>query len=200
MHGRRPLALAMVCGSIGFFGIAAYAGKKEADRTRQFFQQIPNDEKILQALNRLTFGPRPGDAQEVRSMGLKKWMELQLHPEQIAENPVLEEKLKFLDSLTMTSGELVRNYPAPQIVRQMVAGQLPFPSDPERQAMIKKLVARAERKQGETAAGDANAKPGAPQQPPLAQILTADQIRTLRRGHAGRARGLLRDPAQGHPG
>ncbi|MGO9257751.1 MAG: DUF1800 domain-containing protein [Bryobacteraceae bacterium] len=182
MHGRRPLALAMVCGSIGFFGIAAYAGKKEADRTRQFFQQIPNDEKILQALNRLTFGPRPGDAQEVRSMGLKKWMDLQLHPEQIAENPVLEEKLKFLDSLTMTSGELVRNYPAPQIVRQMVAGQLPFPSDPERQAMIKKLVARAERKQGETAAGDANAKPGAPQQPPLAQILTADQIRTLRRG------------------
>jgi uncharacterized protein (DUF1800 family) len=178
MHGRRFLALAVVCGFIGYCAMAAYAGKKEADQARQFLQPIPNDEKILQALNRLTFGPRPGDVQEVRAMGLKRWMELQLHPGQIADNPVLEDKLKFLDSLTMTSGEMVRNYPAPQIVRQMVAGTLPFPSDPERQAMIRKLVAKAEKKQGDAVA----AAGGAPQQPPLAQILTADQIHTLRSG------------------
>ena len=58
------------------------------------FKQIADDQKILQALNRLTFGPRPGDAQEVKSMGLKKWIDQQLHPESIAENPVLEEKLR----------------------------------------------------------------------------------------------------------
>jgi uncharacterized protein (DUF1800 family) len=178
MRGKRFLALAVVCGSIGYSAMAAYAGKKEADQARQFLQQIPKDEKILQALNRLTFGPRPGDAQEVRAMGLKRWVELQLHPEQIADNPVLQDKLKFLDSLTMTSGEMVRNYPAPQIVRQMVAGTLPFPTDPERQAMIRKLVAKAEKKQGDAVA----AAGGAPQQPPLAQILTADQIHTLRSG------------------
>ena len=80
-------------------------------------------------------------------MGLKKWIDRQLHPEQIAENPILAEKLKTLDTLEMSSEELVRNYPTPQLVRQMVAGQIPFPSDPERRRMIQKLVARAEKKE-----------------------------------------------------
>ena len=81
-------------------------------------------------------------------MGLKKWIDRQLHPEQIAENPVLAEKLKTLDTLEMSSEELVRSYPTPQLVKQMVAGQIPFPSDPERRRMIQKLVARAEKKDG----------------------------------------------------
>jgi len=81
----------------------------------------------------------------------------------------------------MTSDQLVRNYPAPQIVRQMVAGLLPFPSDPERQAMIRKLVAKAEQKQGQQ--GDPGAaNPVPPQRPPLAEILNAAEIRTLRQG------------------
>ncbi len=179
MHGKRVVALAVVGGAIGFSGVAGYAVKEDAAQAREFLRQIPRDQRIAQALNRLTFGPRPGDVQALRAMGLKKWIDLQLHPGQIPENPVLSEKLKYLDSLGMTSEQLVRNYPAPQIVRLMVAGQLPFPSDPERQAMIQKLVARAERKQGD-AAGAAN--PGAPQTPPLAQILNVVQIRTLRRG------------------
>jgi uncharacterized protein (DUF1800 family) len=180
MHSKRLLALALVCGSVGVSGIAAYAAKAEADRTQEFLRQIPRDDRISQALNRLTFGPRPGDVAAVRTMGLKKWIELQLHPQQIPENPALEEKLKFLDSLNMSSDQLVRNYPAPQIVRQMVAGQVPFPSDPERQAMIRKLVAKAERKQGD--ASEPGAKTAVPQRLPLAQILTPDQLRTLRQG------------------
>jgi uncharacterized protein (DUF1800 family) len=177
MSWKRLVMLALVCGSVGGTGgFAAYASKAEAEQARQFFHQIPSDQRITQALNRLTFGPRPGDAAALRAMGLKKWIDLQLHPGQIAENPVLEEKLKYLDSLAMTSDQLVRNYPAPQIVRQMVAGQLPFPSDPERQAMIRRLVAKAEQKQGDT--------PGVnvPQRQTLAEVLTPEQVRTLRAG------------------
>src|ERR1017187_9468220 len=102
----------------------------------------PEDAKILHALNRLTFGPRSGDVEQVRAVGLKKWIDLELHPDHTPENPVLEEKLKTLDTLAMTSDQLVRNYPPPQIVRQMVAGQVPFPSDPDRRLTIQKLVAR----------------------------------------------------------
>jgi len=189
MNGKRFWAGALVSCSMGFFGIATYAAraeKAEADATRHFLQEIPSNERILQALNRLTFGPHPGDAAAVRAMGLKKWIELQLHPDQVPENPVLAEKLKYLDSLGMTSGQLVRNYPAPQIVRLMVAGQLPFPSDPERQAMIRKLVAKAEQKQAQGQPGDAAANLNVPAKPPaqqkLAEILTPDQIRTLRQG------------------
>jgi len=41
------------------------------------------DEQIQQVLNRLTFGPRPGDADKVRAIGIDKWIDLQLHPERI---------------------------------------------------------------------------------------------------------------------
>jgi uncharacterized protein (DUF1800 family) len=148
---------------------------------RQFQKQIPADQKILQALNRLTFGPRPGDAREVKAMGLKKWIDRQLHPESIAENPALEEKLRTLDSLQMSSAELVRNYPTPQLVKQMVNGQVPFPSDPDRKLMLTRLVAKYEEKQS---AGANVAAPPNPMGDPKAlnELLTPRQIRSLRQG------------------
>jgi uncharacterized protein (DUF1800 family) len=159
-----------------FSGMAVYAGKT-ADAAN-FSKQISKDGRVLQTLNRLTFGPRPGDAALVKAMGLKKWIARQLHPERIAENPVLLEKLRPLDSLTMTSEDLVRNYPAPQIVHQMTAGQIPFPDDPDRRMMIRKLAARAEKLQGD----GAQLPPSAPTAEPLAELLTPPEIRSLRTG------------------
>jgi len=160
-------------------GIAVYAKKTAV--SANFSKQIARNDRIVQALNRLTFGARPGDAEQVRKIGLKKWIDLQLHPERIPENPVLERKLKPFDTLTMPSDELVRNYPAPQIVRQMVAGQIPFPTDPDRRLMIQRLVARDEKRQ---AAGGQAAPlpPGAPSAQPLTDFLTQPQIRVLRTG------------------
>jgi hypothetical protein len=41
----------------------------------------PDDQRrALHALNRLTFGPRPGDVQQVMAMGVDQWIDLQLHP------------------------------------------------------------------------------------------------------------------------
>jgi len=40
--------------------------------------QLKGDERILQALNRFTFWPRPGDIEAVRTMGLGAWFEQQL--------------------------------------------------------------------------------------------------------------------------
>jgi uncharacterized protein (DUF1800 family) len=82
-----------------------------ADAEGRFDKKLPPDRQILQALNRLTFGPRPGDIEEVRRMGLQKWIDLQLHPERIAENPVLEEKLKPLETLRMTPAEIIKQVP-----------------------------------------------------------------------------------------
>jgi uncharacterized protein (DUF1800 family) len=44
------------------------------------------DEQIQQVLNRLTFGPRPGDVEKVRSMGIDAWIDQQLHPERIDDS------------------------------------------------------------------------------------------------------------------
>jgi uncharacterized protein (DUF1800 family) len=177
--------LASACCLAAFTGISATAAKKKsADDARQFFQEIPKDQRITQALNRLTFGPRPGDAAQVRSLTLKKWIELQLHPDQIPENPVLLAKLKEMDSLSMTSQQLVSNYPTPQIVRQMVAGQMPFPKDPDRRLLLEKLVAKYEKRQAAGADPNAppNAAPNAPEAQPLRDLLTPEQLRTLRQG------------------
>src|SRR4051794_145776 len=154
------------------------SGAAAAKKAAEFSRKLSDGEKVQQALNRLTFGPRPGDAQQVAKTGLKKWMDGQLHPERLPESPVLQEKLQHLDSLRMSSAELVQNYPTPQTARDMVSGRIPFPPDPERRRAIQKLVARAERKEGD------DAKSSAPEPPKLEDLLTRDEIRRLRGGSA----------------
>src|SRR6185312_12915699 len=176
MRRRVWIALASAVCMAVLPGTIAYARKKNAEETRQFLKQIPKDQRIDQALNRLTFGPRPGDAAAVKAMGLKVWINRQLHPEQIAENPALIEKLKTLDTLDMTGEQLVSEYPTPQMVKQMVAGQLPYPADPDKRMLIRKLVERFEKR-------SQLANPNAPPDPSeLRAILTDQQIRGLRQG------------------
>ncbi|HEU5258051.1 MAG TPA: DUF1800 domain-containing protein [Vicinamibacterales bacterium] len=45
--------------------------------------RIPDEATITHVLNRLTFGPRPGDVEKVRAIGLAAWIDQQLHPERI---------------------------------------------------------------------------------------------------------------------
>src|SRR5690242_10810553 len=84
--------------------VAAFSGLYGAEKRKtagEFRKQIPDGPKILHALNRLTYGPRPSDPAEVKKVGLKKWIDRQLRPEQIDENPLLLEKLKYMDTLRM---------------------------------------------------------------------------------------------------
>lgn len=90
--------------------IAALAFLPLGLSTGPFDQKLSQDQQIIHALNRLTFGPRPGDIENVRRIGLNKWVELQLHPEKIAENPVLDAKLKPFETLRMTLPEIVEKY------------------------------------------------------------------------------------------
>src|SRR5690242_4091231 len=54
---------------------ALIAGAGSSTASRLFNKKLPKDKKALHALNRLTFGPRPGDLEAVRKTGLKKWIE-----------------------------------------------------------------------------------------------------------------------------
>jgi uncharacterized protein (DUF1800 family) len=184
MRSRAALALASAVFLATIPAIADYAKKKDAkdaQEARQFLQQIPKDERIEQALNRLTFGPRPGDAAQVKAIGLKAWIDQQLHPNRIEENPVLIEKLKTFDTLTMSAEKMVREYPSPQILKQMASGQMPLPADPDKRMMIQKRLAKYEAKEGDQA--PPNVLSNAPPDPKtLRALLTDDQIRGLRQG------------------
>ena len=127
--------------------------KAQPKVTEPAIPQMTPDQKVLHALNRLTFGPRPGDLEVVNQKGLDQWIEQQLHPRGIPENPVLEAKLAPLDTLRMSSLELARRYPTPQMVKAMVDGKEPFPSDQETRYMVQKLVARVQRKEAADKAG-----------------------------------------------
>jgi uncharacterized protein (DUF1800 family) len=78
-----------------------------------FDQPLAPDQKLLHALNRLAFGPRPGDLDEVRRIGLEKWIALQLHPERITESPALEARLQPLETLRMETAAVMRDYAQP---------------------------------------------------------------------------------------
>ncbi len=79
------------------------------------------EQKILHLLNRITFGPRPGDAERVRQIGLEAFLEEQFHPERIADSAV-EARIALLPTLSMSTEELVENFPPPKQVRKFGQG------------------------------------------------------------------------------
>src|SRR5215831_17121559 len=86
------------------------------DAAGRFDQKLLLDKQIVHVLNRLTFGPRPGDVQQVRLLGVDKWIDQQLHPERITENPVLEAKLKPLESMSLPMWKIMEKYSPQQLV------------------------------------------------------------------------------------
>jgi uncharacterized protein (DUF1800 family) len=81
---------------------------------------LTEEQKIIHVLNRLGFGPRPGDVEKVKQIGLQKYIEQQLNPEQV-DDSLVEAKLKDFDVLRMSTAELFLKYPNPAAILQFVA-------------------------------------------------------------------------------
>src|SRR5216683_2644327 len=96
--------------------------------------ELSADEAILHALNRLAYGPRPGDVERVRQMGLAKWVDRQLNPNSIDDRAV-EARLENYPTLRMSTSKLLAEYPQPK------------------QAQKQALSAPAEQRRSEAAAG-----------------------------------------------
>jgi uncharacterized protein (DUF1800 family) len=134
-------------------GSALYAKKKPKPVVPPPVPQMTADQKALHALNRLTFGARPGDLDEIHKIGLQAWIDRQLHPSEIPENPMLEARLQPLDTLRMDAKDMVKHYPPPQTIKAIVEGRQPMPSNPEQRYMVQKLVAKYQQKQQADAQG-----------------------------------------------
>ena len=102
--------------------------------------QIQGEERVLHALNRMTFGPRPGDVAAVEKMGVNKWFELQLNPGRI-DDSALDARLQQYPATLLPLAELQRKYPSPGELRAMMNGNLPMPSDPAARAMVQDQIA-----------------------------------------------------------
>jgi len=89
------------------------AATLSAGGANRFDQKLPPDRQAVHVLRRLTFGPQRGDLDQIRKLGVAKWIDLQLHPDRITENVILDEKLKALTTLNQPLWQLLQTYAAP---------------------------------------------------------------------------------------
>jgi uncharacterized protein (DUF1800 family) len=61
-------------------------------------------------LNRLAFGPKPGDIEHVRQIGVERYIDEQLHPETIPLPAALSERLASLDTVNRKAGDMVGEF------------------------------------------------------------------------------------------
>ena len=108
--------------------------------------QLDEQKRAVHALNRLTFGPRPGDVDRVLQMGVDKWIELELHPEKINDS-ALDARLAPFRTLQMGTKEIVENFPTNQVIKQIADGKAELPRDPTKRAVYEAQLARYEDKQ-----------------------------------------------------
>jgi uncharacterized protein (DUF1800 family) len=117
LHGGPQLAagLRRATSVVLALAIAAPAGAA----ARRPAASADEDARIVHALNRLTFGPRPGDVDAVRAMGLDQWIDQQLHPERRADSD-LAPRLAALTTVRLSTSEILKGYdPPPELKREI---------------------------------------------------------------------------------
>jgi len=77
-------------------------------------RELNEDEAILHVLNKLGFGPRPGQVEQIKQTGLENWIQAQLHPENISD-PVVDARLAQFPALSLSAAELLDQYPPQDI-------------------------------------------------------------------------------------
>jgi len=116
--------------------------------------KLTNEQRALHALNRLTFGPRPGDLQKVMDMDVDDWIEQQMHPEEISDS-VLDGKLGPFRTLRMSTRDLVQTFPNNNLIKQASEGKIPLPTDPIKRSIYEVQISiLAERQKQDQLARD----------------------------------------------
>jgi uncharacterized protein (DUF1800 family) len=117
---------------------------------------LTQQEKVLHALNRFTFGPRPGDEAAVQKVGLDKWFQMQLHPERI-DDAAFDVEMGRYPSMRLSEMELMHRFPSGLMIRRMSKGDLPLPGDPVEHAIYADAEAAYQAKLKKDANGGADA-------------------------------------------
>jgi uncharacterized protein (DUF1800 family) len=108
--------------------------------------QLRGDERILQALNRFTFGPKPGDLEAVRKMGLDEWFDQQLRPAAIDETD-LDARLAQFPAMQWSMQDLFFRLPSNPIIRQAAQGRVDVPETGTLHAVYEDQIYRIQARQ-----------------------------------------------------
>src|SRR6267154_3295946 len=91
-------------------------------------------ERAQQLLNRFTFGPRPGDLEQVLAVTPEKWFEQQLNPASVPD-PILDKRLNDYPTLNLQPEQALQLFPDRGAIPQVAAGKRPYAPDPNLAAM-----------------------------------------------------------------
>jgi uncharacterized protein (DUF1800 family) len=108
----------------------------DAQRRASAIPASPNDKTVIHALNRIGFGPAPGDVERVRKMGLAAYIEQQLQPERLPDDRIAARVAGF-ETLTMSTRQLAEEYylPAQMLRRQAQRATPSAPAKPNEPTM-----------------------------------------------------------------
>ncbi len=134
--------------------------------------QLQGNDRVIHALNRFTFGPRPGEVEAVQAMGLEKWFDQQLQPSSIDETD-LNTRLAQFPAMQWSTQDLLFRLPSNAMIRQAADGKVQIPPNGTLHAVYENQIyrfqarkaAQAEKKDTTTvnpgqAATSATEKPG----------------------------------------
>jgi uncharacterized protein (DUF1800 family) len=143
--GRPQIGFILLLSLLGFTVCAQLAlGKKKEKQASAL--QMDQQKQVVHALNRLAFGPRPGDVDHVMAIGLDKWIDQQLHPDKI-DDGALDARLSKFRTLHMGTREIVENFPPEQMIKAVANGKQPLPSDPLKRAVYQAQLDRYQNKE-----------------------------------------------------
>ena len=156
MRGKGRFVTMVLCAALVAASGTALLGK-DKKKNQSAATQMQERQRAVHALNRLSFGARPGDVDRVMSMGVDHWIAQQLNPDKINDSAV-DARLAQFRTLKMNNRELVENFPPPQVLKAVSEGKMNLPRDPEKRAVYEAGVARYEARK-EKKADQANAQP-----------------------------------------
>jgi len=118
----RQLVLLIVIVAAGCSSAPRHAGAPAPEPFASGPRTQTADQQGVHVLARLTFGPRPGDLERVRAMGVDRWIDEQLHPERIDDSRA-ESWLGRFETLQKTAGELESEYQNPGVLANQLAAR-----------------------------------------------------------------------------
>ena len=176
---QRLLILGLICGST----FAASAQRKKSPPAPIVRPPAPAPltprERVVQLLDRFTYGPRPGEVDRVLAQGADQWLEQQLNPDSLPD-PALGKRLNDYPTLNMTPPQVLAVFPDRAQINAVLDGKAEAPTDPLENAVFAVQIEKANREKVAKNATKAAQPPPEPTDAEKAEAKKRDQAEASR--------------------
>jgi uncharacterized protein (DUF1800 family) len=84
---------------------------------------LTDDERVLHVLDRFTYGPRPGEVERVKALGITAWFKQQMNPQTI-DDSALDARLADFPAVSLPLAQMMAAYPTRAMIRQEAQGKV----------------------------------------------------------------------------